>query len=204
MGSNPTFCTFYFYHIQYITFYCINSLLWSFPSKILLSIVGWKRSLLRPHQLNCPLEVVAFEHFLRLRFSQQNMDLLFIIVDGVFTDLFFVILVILFNTLCKKGGTSGLKGVFIFLVNIFSHSISASQGCSLISSMPFEPNLWSGFLRSNLLIKSIECGDHLYGSWSNLIAACLDNICSFIYFLLAPRYGLFPSINSYAITPNAK
>lgn len=44
-------------------------------------------------------------------------------------------------------------------------------------------------------MKSAALGDHLKGSSSNLISTCLDNICSRIYFLFLPTYGLRPIMN---------
>ena len=57
-----------------------------------------------------------------------------------------------------------MKGDLNALAFINLQSISANQGCSFNSSIPFVPNLLLGFLCSNWFTKSTAFNDHLYGS----------------------------------------
>lgn len=109
--------------------------------------------------------VVSLKQLLRLLLSQHHGHFVLILFTyGILGYLTLVVFVILLDALCKEGGTSGLKGDLIFFWRSLSQSMSASQGWSLISSMPAAPNLRSGLRRSNLLTKSRLKGDHLKGS----------------------------------------
>lgn len=58
----------------------------------------------------------------------------------------------------------GLKGGSIFLLITSLKSIDAKSGCyKIASASPLIPNLYSGFLFNNLLIKSLASGLPIFG-----------------------------------------
>ena len=98
---------------------------------------------------------------------------------------------------------------FISLLSSFPQGYPLSHGWLTISSIPFAPNLYYGFLNINysiiiritLFIKSIDL--ELNPLDVSLICTCFAKICSRISYLFLPLYGLLPKSNSYAITPSA-
>lgn len=85
-----------------------------------------------------------------------------------------------------KCRTKGINGDLADLSLMLLQSMSANHGWFFNSSIPLLPNLLSGFLRSNWFTKSAAFGDHLKGSSSSLISACLVRMLSRIYFLFLP------------------
>lgn len=97
------------------------------------------------------LKIISVEKALCVEVSEHEQSLFFIFHNGILWNLFFVWLVILFDALNGVRLTIGLNGGFSFLCAIRSHSTSASQGCSMISSIPLAPSLACGFLRRSCM-----------------------------------------------------
>ena len=99
----------------------------------------------------------------------------------------------------------GTNGAYSFFLLRSLNGKSASHGWLLISCAPcLAPSRLFNLRCSIKFMKSAASLDHPGGISVFFISTYLERIWSLISFRDRPRYGLLPSMHSYAITPTAK
>jgi len=140
-----------------------------------------------------PFKIIPRKKLFRLPLSKQQSNFLCILLHSILRYLFLVVIVILFYALYWYKMYDWLERSFKFFMEklipldivqpgmVFDLLYAVtSQSLSRVTQQQLNKEYFT------LFIKSIECGDHLKGSWSTLTPACLDIICYLISFLFAP------------------
>ena len=141
------------------------------------------------------LILIPLKQSLNLLIPQHQHILLQIIIDRILRNLILIIIIILFDTRRHVGGLDLAplqpQEIYIFHpimpLQLFDPTVAQPTLRIALEELNEESGTW--------LMKSRASKDHLFGSYSGLMQACLLRTWSRIYLRLRPTYGRLPSMN---------